>query len=91
MASSSFVADTQGAGGLVTHTLACQMYSLDPKHINILKFIEQDRGLVNWLTMPFIPKERRWSSVTKVQCVPKDFISEEKCQYDANKGKFRLQ
>jgi hypothetical protein len=54
--------------------------------MNALKFIEQDRGLVSWVTMIFIPKEKRWSSLQKAQYLSKDFIPEEQCQKDANTG-----
>lgn len=48
-----------------------------------LKFIEQDRGLVSWLTMPFIPNEKRWSSLHKVEYLSKDFVPEEQCRKDS--------
>jgi len=51
-----------------------------------LKFIEQDRGVVSWLTMPCIPKEKRWSSLHKTQYLSKDFVGEEQCRIEATTG-----
>jgi hypothetical protein len=56
--------------------------------MEILKFIEQDRGIVPWLTMPFIPKDKRWSSLRKVQYLSSDFVPEEQCRKEASTGIF---
>jgi hypothetical protein len=65
------------------------MLSRDPRRIAVLKFIEEDNGLVSWLTMPFIPMEKRWSfgrSARQQVPLSKEFITEEQCQYEAKKG-----
>ena len=54
--------------------------------MEILKFIEQDQGIVSWLTIPFIPKDKRWSSLRKEQYLSKDFLPEEQCRKEAITG-----
>lgn len=56
--------------------------------MEILKFIEQDRGIVSWLTMPFIPENKRWSSLRKERYLSKDFLPEEQCRKEATTGNF---
>jgi hypothetical protein len=57
------------------------------EHMEALKFIEQeDRGVVSWLTMVCIPKEKRWSSLHKTQYLSKDFVGEEQCRIEAKTG-----
>lgn len=58
--------------------------------MQVLKFIEQDRGFVHFISMPFIPREKRWSELYKVEHVPKDFVAEEQCQRDSKTGMSRL-
>lgn len=52
----------------------------------ILKFIEEDRGFVSWVTMCFIPKDKRWSSFNKVEHLSTDFVTEKQCQQEASTG-----
>jgi hypothetical protein len=52
----------------------------------ILKFIEQDKGLVNWFTLPLIPVEARWSYTHKHEILSRDFIADEQCQKEASTG-----
>jgi len=53
-----------------------------------LRFIEQDRGLVHLVSMPFIPQELRLASQRSqmAEWVPKDFITEEQCGKEAKNG-----
>jgi hypothetical protein len=56
--------------------------------MGILKFIEENGGLVSWVTIPFIPKDKQWSSLEKGQYLPKDFIPEAQCRREATTGIF---
>ena len=66
------------------------MANTPQRNIQVLKFIEQDRGLVHLVSMPFIPKEKRWSSLYKVEFLPKDFVPEDQCQRESSTGLSRL-
>jgi len=58
------------------------------KFEQILKFLEQDRGLVNWVTMPLIPVEIRWSYTHRHEMLSPDFIADEQCQKEASTAIF---
>ena len=74
-------------GFFIQHISTARTIARNPaKNMEILKFIEQDRGIVSWLTMPFIPKDKRWSSLQKERYLSKDFVPEEQCQKEASKG-----
>jgi hypothetical protein len=72
---------------LLNHIHNCRQFARNPqKSMVILKFIEQDKGFVPWVTMLFIPKEKRWSSLNKVERLSSDFVTEEQCQKEAGTG-----
>lgn len=62
--------------------------AMDPHKNEQIRFIEQDRGLVHALSMPFIPKERRWSSVNKEEWAHKDFVTESQAKRDSGAGMY---
>jgi len=69
------------------HVTGLRRMAKEPqKNREVLKYIEQDRGLVHLLSMPFIPREKRWSSMYKVEWVPKDFVPEAQCQKESSTG-----
>ena len=76
-------------GFFLQHIKTTKTLAKNPaKNMEILKFIEQDRGIVSWLTMPFIPKDKRWSSLRKERYLAKDFVPEEQCRKEASTGIF---
>ena len=54
--------------------------------MNILRFLEEDRGVVSSFTMMFIPKEKRWSALNRTERLSADFVTEKKCQEEATTG-----
>lgn len=56
------------------------------RNMPMLKFIEKDDGVVHMLTMPFIPKEKRWSALQRQVNLPKDFVTEQDWQREATTG-----
>ena len=74
---------------ITTHITSLRRMANTPqKNIEVLKFIEQDRGLVPMMSMPFIPKEKRWSTMYKEEWVPKDFVPESQCRRESTTGMF---
>jgi hypothetical protein len=55
--------------------------------MDILEYLERTPGFVSWLSMPFVPKDRRWSSLRpRVEYLSKDFVTEEQCRVEATTG-----
>lgn len=54
-----------------------------------LWFVEQDRSLVHYLTMPLIPKEKRWSSRIKEQEGSPHFVDDAHAARASKKGMYR--
>jgi len=56
------------------------------KHKTILKFLEEDRGFVPWITMAFIPKEKRWSSIAEAERLSIKFVPEDESRKEVVNG-----
>jgi len=56
------------------------------KYGEVLKFVEQDKGLVKWATLPLIPMEKRWSYTHRLKNLGPEFVAEEQCRKEASKG-----
>ena len=73
---------------MVSHVYSCRTIAREPaRYSEVLKFIEQDKGLVKWVTLPLIPMEKRWSYTHKLENPGNEFVAEEQCQKEASKGR----
>ena len=70
-----------------TQVLRSRAFASEPRlNMQMLKFIEKDNGVVHTLTMPFIPKDKRWSALHRQVNLPKDFVTEQDWQREATTG-----